>query len=273
MDCAIARSSLAFGLGPGTPPVEDVRERTRGALDAGDVAEARRLMAEVFEREVSLRYGDEWSELRDVTRWPDAWLIAGAREEPPDVEALDMLVNRYWKPLYGRCQLLTLNGQQANDLAQETWCRVLRARRTLRPDGNFPAYITTIATNLWRDWNRSARRAGPMSDNRMASLDAPLPTDDGEEIGLAELLPDLNGLQADEHAQLKLDIDGALARLSPQLRDVLIARYLNDESAAEIGRREGRTEQTISAWVRRALRDMKLYLGESRRIPAPEDTP
>jgi RNA polymerase sigma-70 factor (ECF subfamily) len=184
-----------------------------------------------------------------------------------------MLVHRYWKPLYARCQLLTLNGQQANDLAQETWCRVLRARRTLRPDGNFSAYITTIATNLWRDWNRSARRAGPMSESRMASLDAPLPTDDGEEIGLVEILPDLNALQADEHAQLKLDIDGALARLSPQLRDVLIARYLNDESAAEIGRREGRTEQTISAWVRHALREMKHHLGESRRVPAREDRP
>jgi RNA polymerase sigma factor (sigma-70 family) len=233
LDCAIARAWLAFGPGLGAPTAEGVR---------------------------------------DVASWPDAWLIAGAREEPPDVEALDMLVNRYWKRLYARCQLLTLNGPQANDLAQETWCRVLRARRTLRPDGNFSAYITTIATNLWRDWNRSARRAGAMSESRMASLDAPLPTDDGEEIGLAEILPDLNALQADEHAQLKLDIDGALARLSPQLRDVLIARYLNDESAAEIGRREGRTEQTISAWVRHALREMKLYLDESRRAPAREDT-
>jgi RNA polymerase sigma-70 factor (ECF subfamily) len=267
LDCAVARSSLAFGLGPVSPPVERVHERVRGALNAGEVAVARRLMAGVFELDASLRYSDEWTEFRDVTIWPDAWLIAGAREEPPDVEALDMLVNRYWKPLYGRCQMLTLNGQQANDLAQETWCRVLRARRTLRPDGNFSAYITTIATNLWRDWSRSARRAGPMSDNRMASLDAPLPTGDGEEIGLAEILPDLNALQADEHTQLKLDIDDALARLSPQLRDVLIARYLNDESAAEIGRREGRTEQTISAWVRHALREMKLHLGDSRRAP------
>jgi RNA polymerase sigma-70 factor (ECF subfamily) len=273
LDCATSRSPLAFGAAPGSPPAEDACQRVRGALDAGEVAEARRLMGELFELDASLRYSDGWTELRDVTIWPDAWLIAGAREEPPDVEALDMLVNRYWKALYGRCQMLTLNGQQANDLAQETWCRVLRARRTLRPDGNFSAYITTIATNLWRDWNRSARRAGPMSDSRMASLDAPLPTDDGEEIGLAEILPDLNALQADEHAQLKLDIDGALARLSPQLRDVLIARYLNDESAAEIGRREGRTEQTISAWVRHALREMKLYLGESRRVSVREDTP
>jgi RNA polymerase sigma-70 factor (ECF subfamily) len=273
LDCAIARASLAFGPDTGSPSVERVRERVRGTLDAGDVAEARRLMADTFELDASLRYRDEWRELRDVTVWPDAWLIAGAREEPPDVEALDMLVNRYWKPLFGRCQLLTLNGQQANDLAQETWCRVLRARRTLRPDGNFSAYITTIATNLWRDWNRSARRAGSMSDSRMASLDAPLPTEDGDEIGLSEILPDLNALQVDEHAQLKLDIDGALARLSSQLRDVLIARYLNDESAAEIGRREGRTEQTISAWVRHALREMRLHLGESRRLPAREDTP
>src|SRR2546426_12145575 len=29
--------------------------------------------------------------------------------------------------------------------------------RPLRPGGNFPAYLTTVATNLWRDWHRSAQ--------------------------------------------------------------------------------------------------------------------
>jgi DNA-directed RNA polymerase specialized sigma24 family protein len=44
--------------------------------------------------------------------------------------------------------MLTLNQGKAGDLAQQAWCRVLRARNTLKPGGNFPAFITTVATNL-----------------------------------------------------------------------------------------------------------------------------
>jgi hypothetical protein len=39
---------------------------------------------------------------------------------------------------------------------------------------------------------------------------------------------------------------------------------LNEESCAEIGRRHGRTEQTISAWVREGVRQMKRCLEDSR---------
>src|SRR5687768_15153591 len=69
--------------------------------------------------------------------WPDAWLINGVRREPPDDSALDALVARYWKPLFARCEMLTLDKDSASDLAQETWLRMLRARKTLEPDGNF----------------------------------------------------------------------------------------------------------------------------------------
>jgi RNA polymerase sigma-70 factor, ECF subfamily len=211
---------------------------------------------------------DSGASRRNLTGWPDEWLIAAVRLEPPDEQALDVLVGRYWKSLYARCQLLTLDPEKANDLAQETWYRVLRARRTLKPDGNFPAYLMTIAANLWRDWNRSARRAGPMSDARLASLDAPLSADSeaADTVVLADVLPDVKTLEGHEQALLKLDIDAALSRLSPQLRDVLTSRFLFGESSAEIGRRYGRTEQTITSWLREAVREMRSHLAESRSV-------
>ncbi len=66
---------------------------------------------------------------------------------------------------------------------------------------------------------------------------------------------------------LTVDIDHALERLSPKLREVLIARFITGESCAEIGGRYGRTEQTVSGWVREAIREMKTYL-EDRPDPA-----
>jgi RNA polymerase sigma-70 factor (ECF subfamily) len=200
-----------------------------------------------------------------VASWPDASLVEAVRREPPDEAALDALVARHWKALFGRCQMLALNQDQARDLAQETWCRVLRSRQSLKPDGNLPAYLTTIATNLWRDSYRAARRAGPMADHQLASLDGGPCNDEGEPMVLMNTVQDLQGLSPEQQSLLKLDLDEALAQLSPLLREVLVARYLIGESCAEIGRRYRRTEQTISGWVREASRQMKLYLDESTR--------
>ena len=200
--------------------------------------------------------------------WPDAWLINAVRHEPPDEHALNALVDRYWNQLYARCRMLTLDAESARDLAQESWLRVMRARPSLQPDGNFHAYIMTIATNLWRDSNRAALRAGPAADNRMASLEASIVDDDDQSITLGNLVPDPHTLSADDQLLLEMDLDNALSRLEPRLRDVLVSRYIDGESAAQIGQRYSRTEQAITGWIREAIRQMKIALGESNdRLP------
>jgi RNA polymerase sigma factor (sigma-70 family) len=202
----------------------------------------------------------------DASAWPDAWLINAIRRDPPDEDALNALVDRYWKSLYARCRMLTVDPDKANDLAQESWLRVLRARHSLEPDGHFQAYITTIATNLWRDMNRSAVRAGPIADSRMASLDSAVVTDDGDSMPLINIVADPHSLSSDDQILLEMDLDNALGRLDARLRDVLIARFITGESAAEIGRRYDRTEQAITGWIREGIRQMKIYLGDERSL-------
>jgi RNA polymerase sigma-70 factor (ECF subfamily) len=195
-----------------------------------------------------------------VRDWPDADLISAVRDEPPDEAALDALVSRYWGALYARCEMLTMNRQSASDLAQEAWCRVLRARRRLDPSANFGGYLATIATNLWRDQTRAARRAQALASDRLLSLDADALASDGG-ASLADVVPDPS-VPDDDQVATRVDLDRALASLTPHLRDVLVARFLDGESSAEIGRRYGRTEQTVTAWLRQAIRDMRLQLGE-----------
>ena len=202
--------------------------------------------------------------------WPDTRLIDAVRRDPPDQAALDTLVDRYWRRLFGRCRLLTLDHDRATDLAQEAWCRVLRARHALKPEGNFPAYLATTAMNIWRDRLRSDHRRGTLSDGRVHSLQRALEGDDGKGMVLADAIPDPGSLGSEERHALKQDIDHALGRLAPRLREVLVARFLVGESCAEIGWRHGRTEQTISAWVREALQEMRLYLGTTGFAPAME---
>src|SRR5712671_514908 len=105
--------------------LETLRENARVALDRGDVQEARKLVADAFALDPSTRFSEDWTQLSFVTAWSDRWLIAAARRDPPDVASLDVLVDRYRKMLFGRCQMLTLEREEANDLAQEDWLRVL----------------------------------------------------------------------------------------------------------------------------------------------------
>lgn len=110
-----------------------------------------------------------------------------------------------------------------------------------------------------------------MADGRLASLDA-ADAGDGESIALVDVVPDASTLSMDEKVLLKMDIDNALQRLDPQLRDALVSRFVAGESAAEIGQRYDRTEQTISNWIREAVREMRVYLGEPRNPPAGVET-
>lgn len=207
-----------------------------------------------------------YAEPRPVDRsaWTDTWLIEAVRDEPLDERALDALARRHWRALFDRCRLLASNDDDASDLAQSAWVRVLRARRSLVAEGSFAAYLSTIATNLRRDGHRSARRAGGMADHAMRSLDAPPATGAGT-AALGDLMPDPQALPAEEHTLLALEIDDAVAHLTPRSREMLISRYLRDESAAAIARRHGRTEQSITSWVRQALEEARRQLGPRAR--------
>lgn len=207
-------------------------------------------------------------QLREANSWPDSSLIAAVRSDPPDETALDALLKRYWPGLFARCQLLTQNRQKASQLAQHTWYRLLRARHTLKPDGDFPSYLWTIATNLWRDSNRSPRRAAAMAEHQLLSLNARSLNQEGERVSLGDVLPDPRSLPAEELKQLEIDLDRALARLTPRLCDVLVSRVVIGESCAEIGRRYARTERTVSGWVREGIRRMNQYLEESSTKPS-----
>lgn len=251
--------------------IQVLRLAACAAFDRGDVAEARQFVIRALQVDPSVQSADEWMPIFNVSDWPDSWLISAVRNDPPDMPALDALAARYWRPLFGQCRLLTLKHHEAHDLAQAAWCRVLRARQSLKPEGNFPAYLATVATNLWRDLHRSACRAGPMASSRLISLDAIVTSDRGAQFALGDSLPDLNALQKEEQRLLMLDIDHALEQLTLSQREVLVARFISGESCAEIADRIGRTEQTVNGWIRQAVRTLKLLLSESLRTSARGD--
>src|SRR5499433_2598821 len=95
-----------------------------------------------------------------------------------DTTSFELLLQRYRSPLVNFLYRMVRDREQAEDLAQEVFLRVYRAREDYVPSAKFTTWLFRIATNL---------ALNSVRDNRYhkleTSIDAPITTDaeDGEE--------------------------------------------------------------------------------------------
>src|SRR4051794_144591 len=152
----------------------------------------------------------------------DAQLIARVLVQD-DRHAFSELVRRYQSAVRNTLRRLT-NGNHAlaDDLAQETFLLAYRNLKSFRQEARFSTWLYRIATNAFL---ADVRRR---KEELLGDADALIADDDtgGEAVG------DHEGDHA--HAVgLKLDMDGALARLSSGERAAIIQCYHNDLSHEE----------------------------------------
>src|SRR5467141_3815532 len=92
-----------------------------------------------------------------------------------DEQSFALLLHRYRSPLVNFLYRMVRNREQAEDLAQEVFLRVYRAREDYIPSAKFTTWLFRIATNL---------ALNSVRDNRYQrmeiSLDAPVTTDAAE---------------------------------------------------------------------------------------------
>ena len=189
---------------------------------------------------------------------PLASVIERAQRFEP--EAFDFLVDRYSTALYGFLLRLTSSSQDAEDLVQEVFLRLVRTIADYEHSGRFEAWLFRIATNLARDRIRRIVR-GP-STTSLGALEGvggtvAEPGRDGADArntGLAEG-PEL----ADEVGRLQ----GALAKLPQAEREVVLMRHYTELSFAEIAEVMGTPLGTALARAHRGLTKLRALM-ESR---------
>src|SRR3954464_1693284 len=79
-------------------------------------------------------------------RDPDARLMLQVRDDVQGV--FEVLVNRYQHRLLGIMVHLVGRVEEAEDLTQEVFLRIYRARKGYRPKAKFSTWLFTIANNL-----------------------------------------------------------------------------------------------------------------------------
>jgi RNA polymerase sigma-70 factor (ECF subfamily) len=168
-------------------------------------------------------------------------------------EAFGVLVTRYLGRLTSYCAKLTSDDRIAEEFAQDVLLAVWRTRRDYHPGRPFRVFLFTIASNRCRNHARSWRRGLRWFGRRgeAEALDAVPALDAGQ----------LDRMLAEERRRR---VRRALAALPARARDVLLLRFEQDLSHAEIAEITGSTESTVRSRVFHALRKLELALEEDR---------
>lgn len=178
-----------------------------------------------------------------------------------DQKAFQSLVERHTPAVYNLAYRSTNSRDDAADITQETFRRVVEALPSSRLDLPFKPWLLRIALNLCRDW---AKRRQPVA---FASLGAD--RDAGDDDDIADGLPDLAPLPADilEADETRQALERALQGLSDGYRTVITLRYAEDLSYQEIAATLNlplNTVRTHLARAKKALHDrLRLELGET----------
>ncbi len=146
-----------------------------------------------------------------------------------DPRALRTLMERYRGPLYGYLARLLPSAEDAEDLFQETFLRILRHADRYQPGRPFRPWLYAIATNLVRNAHRAR------SYRHTVPLDRP--AGGGEEgAALADLLPGRSRLPAEaaERAEAAEAVRRAVADLPEKGRAALVLYYFSGLSYEEV---------------------------------------
>ena len=131
----------------------------------------------------------------------------------------------------------------AEDLVQETFLRVFRWRKRYRPTARFRTFLYVVARHVWVDNCRRLFRRERLT--RLLRTDAEI--EEGNPSGRAP--------------GSALDVDAALARLSPKLREVLVLNIYQGLRYREIAEILGVPLGTVKSRINLALNAMRELLG------------
>lgn len=161
-----------------------------------------------------------------------------ARHRAGDPRAFDALVRRYQKPIYRLALRYARDADEAEELAQRTFLRVLDHTDGLDGEGAFRSYLFRIAANLCKNHLRDRARLV---------------------FGVPLTIPAPEQLPAEEH-QRRLRVRESLARLPLRQRQVVSLRVDAELSFAEVAQTLGITENNAKVTYHHAVKRLRSLL-------------
>ena len=173
-----------------------------------------------------------------------------------DEAAWETLVRTHTRRVYGFCYRFTGKDSEAQDLTQEVFLRVFRSLKSYRSDdGAFATWLARLSRNLLIDHYRRTRQ-----DRSTDSIEEQLPMIEERVATSARPEGLLAGREASELLQ------GALQRLSPDLREAVILRDLQELEYREIAEVLKVPEGTVKSRLNRGRAELARVLRQQRVV-------
>ena len=164
--------------------------------------------------------------------------------------------------IYNLCYRFTNSSDNAEDLTQDVFIKVYRTLSSYDVEkGAFATWLTTLTRNLLVDHFRRSRM-----DRVTDSIDAGL-TEEDDSISLSDRLPDREPSPADRLASQETQkmVQRALARISPDLREAVILRDLQDMDYKEISQVLRVPEGTVKSRINRGRTELARLLSRNKK--------
>src|SRR3984893_14670449 len=173
-----------------------------------------------------------------------------------DGNSFELLLQRYRTPLVNFLFRMVRNREQAEDLAQEVFLRVYRAREDYVPSAKFTTWLFRIATNLALNSVRDTRH-----QKLELSMDAPFP--DGEEgdeepMDVPEKNPNIKKYLVEE-SRLKM-IRHAIDKLPEKQRAAVLLHKYEELDYSEIAKIMSCSESALKSLLFRAYESLRVEL-------------
>src|SRR5437660_5517594 len=179
-----------------------------------------------------------------------------------DAAAWEEIVQRYHRRIYNICYRFAGSGDDAQDLTQEVFIKMYRTLSSYDSSkGAFATWVTTITRNLLVDHFRKTKQ-----DRMTDSIDAS--TSEHEDAQpLSEQIRDQSA-PPDAHVrsrEIGETVHAALGKLSPELRESLILRDLQDMDYREIATVLKVPEGTVKSRINRGRAELARLLQRTYR--------
>lgn len=170
------------------------------------------------------------------------------------------LIRRYERPVFSLIYRMVRDRELAEDLAQETFVKVLNAIDSYRPEYKFSSWIFKIANNAAIDQLRKrsldtlSLDGSPHAESADAIEATTLQIGDARETALDEVTS----------RELGIQIEQAIGQLRPEYRSCILLRHVDGRPYEEIAEILGLPLGTVKTYIHRARNELRILLADTR---------
>lgn len=159
-------------------------------------------------------------------------------------DSISKIYRKYYLEVYRFLVCFSGNQNDAEDLTQEVFIRVLNNLSTFKNENNLKTWIFSIAKHVAVDHYRKKRFSSIFSEGFFKQIES-------SNKGPNDLI---------EQNEMKMLIHEAISKLKPKYRAVVIFRGINELSVKETSKILNCSESKVKVDYHRAIKDLKKML-------------